>query len=116
MGRMKYFKDCDVVVTEKEGLETKPLPYPSRTGEKLSPEEIEELVEKYIQDQDVIADFVVETDVYEKFQKGLEMYLTENNSIVNRNGTDVTLDVTMIDEVSADMIIQYALFGEIVYG
>lgn len=30
--------------------------------------------------------------------------------------TDVTLDVTMIDEVSADMIIQYALFGEIVYG
>lgn len=66
MGRMKYFKDCDVVVTEKEGLETKPLPYPSRTGEKLSPEEIEELVEKYIQDQDVIADFVVETDVYEK--------------------------------------------------
>ena len=52
----------------------------------------------------------------DKFQKGLEMYLTENNSIVNRNGTDVTLDVTMIDEVSADMIIQYALFGEIVYG
>lgn len=52
----------------------------------------------------------------DNFQKGLEMYLTENNSIVNRNGTDVTLDVTMIDEVSADMIIQYALFGEIVYG
>lgn len=52
----------------------------------------------------------------DNFQKGLEMYLSENDPVVDANGTDAIIDVTMIDEVAADMIIQYALFGEIVYG
>lgn len=52
----------------------------------------------------------------DNFQKGLEMYLSENNPVVDTSRTDAIIDVTMIDEVAADMIIQYALFGEIVYG
>lgn len=65
MGRMKYFQDCDVVVTEKENPVTEALPYPINTDVKLSQAEIEQLVDKYIEDQDVVADFVMKVDVYE---------------------------------------------------
>lgn len=65
MGRMKYFQDCDVVVTEKDDIRTEALPYPINTDAKLSQAEIEQLVDKYVEDQDVVADFVMKADVYE---------------------------------------------------
>ena len=65
MGRTKYFQDCDVVVTEKEDPRTEILPYPLNTDAKLSQAEIEQLVDKYVEDQDVVADFVVKSDSYE---------------------------------------------------
>lgn len=43
MGRMKYFKDCDVVVSEREETKTEALPYPINTNAKLSQEDIEYL-------------------------------------------------------------------------
>ena len=52
----------------------------------------------------------------ESFAKGLKLYLAENDSVINNHGTEAILDVANIDEEAADMIIQYAIFGEIVYG
>lgn len=50
----------------------------------------------------------------EKFEQGLAKFLSER-------GTDVlteefALDTTEIDGSDADLIVQYALFGEVVYG
>lgn len=75
-GRMKYFKDCDVVVSEREETKTEALPYPINTNAKLSQEDIEYLVDKYIEDQDVIADFVAKADMYEN--KGMSPGIQSN--------------------------------------
>lgn len=48
----------------------------------------------------------------EKFLAGLKMW-TENGGSINRDGT---LDTCDIDAEDADMIVQYALFGEVVFG
>ena len=50
----------------------------------------------------------------EKFLKGLELFIIKNPNRINiENGR---IDPGEIDAQYADMIIQYALFGEIVYG
>ena len=51
----------------------------------------------------------------ENFMKGLKMYLTDNNSVINDNEAEAMIDVGAIDGVAADVIIQYALFDDIVY-
>lgn len=48
----------------------------------------------------------------EKFITGLLLFLQENPSFI----TNSDLDVCQMDAADADIIIQYALFGEIVYG
>ncbi len=56
-------------------------------------------------------------DCYEltkkKFINGLKLFVQERGNEV-LDGTD--LDTTLIDAGDADLIIQYALFGEVVYG
>lgn len=56
----------------------------------------------------------------EKFLTGLKKYLESpyyNGQIVDRDYYDgMKLDCGMIDAVDSDLIIQYALFGEIVFG
>ena len=67
-----------------------------------------------------------DTETYEldkeKFLKGVEMYIKNPDKpyeIVcfdtDVDG-DLTIDTCMVDADVADMIIQYALFGEIVFG
>lgn len=51
----------------------------------------------------------------ENFMKGLKMHLADNNSVINDNETEAMIDVGAIDGVAADVIIQYALFDDIVY-
>lgn len=51
----------------------------------------------------------------ENFMKGLKMYLADNNSVINDNETEAMIDVGATDGVAADVIIQYALFDDIVY-
>jgi len=48
-----------------------------------------------------------------KFLKGFQMFLKENNITIDRDGT---IDTGEIDANWADNIIQYAVFGEIVFG
>lgn len=46
-------------------------------------------------------------------------YITDGNipyDIMEFNGNNIGLDTGMIDSEMADMIIQYACFGEIIYG
>lgn len=54
----------------------------------------------------------------EKFINGLKMYLENHHfsSYENRGQGSIGLDVGMIDAIAADLIIQYALFADIVYG
>lgn len=52
----------------------------------------------------------------EKFLNGFKKYAKENMDIFeHRNGKLVT-DACLIDAVIADMIIQYAIYGEVIYG
>ena len=48
----------------------------------------------------------------EKFIKGLQMYLSKNGSSLSDGG----IDTGMIDAIGADCIVQYAIFGELVFG
>ena len=48
----------------------------------------------------------------EKFITGLLLFLQENPSFVESG----ELDVCQMDTADADIIVQYALFGELVYG
>ena len=48
----------------------------------------------------------------EKFLDGLKLW-AENGGTINRDGT---LDTSEIDADDADQIVQYALFGEVVFG
>ena len=65
-----------------------------------------------------------ETDVYEltpdKFLRGLKMYLEDPNKpydIFDGSGEkELRIDCGMVDATVADMIIQYALFEDIVFG
>ena len=55
----------------------------------------------------------------EKFLKGLEMYepsIERGELVYDSRSMKFSLDTGMIDGEAADSIIQYALFGEIVYG
>ena len=50
----------------------------------------------------------------EKFQKGLQKFLEERGKeVIDEHGA---LDTTELDANDADLIVQYALFGEVVYG
>ncbi len=49
---------------------------------------------------------------------GINQYITNGNmpyNIMEFDGNNINLDTTMVDSVVADMIIQYACFGEIIY-
>ena len=48
-----------------------------------------------------------------KFLKGFQIFLKDNNITIDRDGT---IDTGEIDAKWADMIIQYAVFGEIKFG
>ncbi len=67
-----------------------------------------------------------ETEWYEldkeKFLKGLDMYIKDPNKPyeilcfdTDMDG-DLTIDTCQVDATVADMIVQYALFGEVVFG
>lgn len=49
----------------------------------------------------------------ENFLKGLQLYLEKNSNSIVKNGM---IDTYNVDAEIADMIIQYALFGELVFG
>ncbi len=50
----------------------------------------------------------------EKLLKGLELYLTNGGDAeIVREGT---IDTCEVDAIAVDEIVQYALFGEVVYG
>ena len=64
-----------------------------------------------------------EDEVYEltleKFKKGVMMYLSDPQApynIIDIDKGDYTLDCGMVDGDVADMIVQYALFGEVMFG
>ena len=64
-----------------------------------------------------------EDEVYEltleKFKKGVTMYLSDPHApcnIIDIDKGDYTLDCGMVDGDVADMIVQYALFGEVMFG
>ncbi|MGN0398852.1 MAG: hypothetical protein ACI4EO_01875 [Blautia sp.] len=53
----------------------------------------------------------------ERFIGGLEKYLKEpNHGCLEMDGKHLVIDAGNIDANAADMIVQYALFGEIVFG
>lgn len=50
--------------------------------------------------------------------RGINQYITNGNmpyNIMEFDGNNINLNTTMVDSVVADMIIQYACFGEIIY-
>ena len=50
----------------------------------------------------------------EKLLKGLELYLTNGGDAeIVREGT---IDTCEVDAIAADEIVQYALFGDVIYG
>lgn len=50
----------------------------------------------------------------EKLLKGLELYLTNGGDAeIVREGT---IDTCEVDAIAADKIVQYALFGDVIYG
>ena len=53
-----------------------------------------------------------------KLLAGIKMYLENIHpyDITYRNGTEIELDTCQVDAEVADMIIQYALFKEVVFG
>ena len=64
-----------------------------------------------------------EDEVYEltleKFKKGVMMYLSDPQApynIIDIDKGDYILDCGMVDGDVADMIVQYALFGEVMFG
>lgn len=64
-----------------------------------------------------------EDEVYEltleKFKKGVMMYLSDPQApynIIDGDRGDYILDCGMVDGDVADMIVQYALFGEVMFG
>lgn len=53
----------------------------------------------------------------DKFKQGLQLYLSENTEAIDGNDAGIyQLDTSYIDAYEADEIIQYALFGEVVFG
>ena len=54
----------------------------------------------------------------EKLMKGIEMYLNSDRGLGCLDGSNVSvvIDTCQIDAEAADMIVQYALFGELIYG
>jgi len=54
----------------------------------------------------------------EKLLKGIQMYVERSHSITITEDTrdGLRLDTCQVDTEVADVVIQYALFGEIVYG
>ena len=54
-----------------------------------------------------------QTLTHEKFMRGLKMYLQNSDMSVIDEGK---LDCCQIDADIADQIVQYAIFGEVVYG
>ena len=64
-------------------------------------------------------DGVCHTLTYGDICEGINQYITDGNipyDIVEFNGYNMCLDTGMIDSYIADMIIQYACFGEVIYG
>lgn len=69
----------------------------------------------------VIEEFEDGKDTYllnkAKLISGLKRYLEDSDDIIARDvKTEYVLDTCNIDGCRADMIIQYALFGELIYG
>ena len=54
------------------------------------------------------------TITFEKLINGIRMYLAENQDVVDFE--NLYIDTSNIDCEAADMIFQYAMFGDIVYG
>lgn len=53
----------------------------------------------------------------EKFMKGLKMYLEDPvYDCIEQDGKNFIANLGNVDGECADMIVQYALFGEVVYG
>jgi len=52
----------------------------------------------------------------EKFLNGVKLWLQNNDDRYGALGSDGTLDTREIDGEMADLIVQYALFGEVVFG
>ena len=68
----------------------------------------------------VVEDFEDDKDTYtlskEKLLSGIETYLEWDLDIIARNTqTEFVLDTCRIDGCRADMIVQYALFGDLIY-
>ena len=47
---------------------------------------------------------------------GVAQYITRNSNMVDYSGTKATIKENDFDGQTADEIIQYALFGEVVFG
>ncbi len=52
----------------------------------------------------------------ENFMKGVSQYISQNSSILIYHGNTAIVDEMKLDAASADEIIQYALFEEVVFG
>lgn len=53
----------------------------------------------------------------DKFKQGLQLYLSEHTEAIDGNEVGTyQLDTSYIDAYEADEIIQYALFGEVLFG
>lgn len=50
----------------------------------------------------------------EKLLKGLELYLSNGGAAEIADGD--TIDTSEVDAIAADEIVQYALFGDVIYG
>lgn len=52
----------------------------------------------------------------EKFLNGIKLWLENGGDIYNALQKDGTLDTCEIDGEMADMIVQYAIFGQLIFG
>ena len=61
-----------------------------------------------------------EDEIYElnieKFINGFKLWIQNGDDEYGALNADGTVDTSEIDAIMADMIIQYAIFGEVIYG
>lgn len=60
-------------------------------------------------------DEVYELDI-ENFMRGFKLWIENGEDEYGAVGSDGSIDAYQIDAAMADMIVQYAIFGEVVFG